>query len=95
MSKKAEYGIAALILVIGIVVSALILLLPKQSSGKTADADLRETQNDSSSLIYTVRFYDNGGELLESREVREAGSILPPQYIPRKAYCQSELQGIP
>ena len=83
MSKKAEYGIAALILVIGIVVSALILLLPKQSSGKTADADLRETQNDSSSLIYTVRFYDNGGELLESREVREAGSILPPQYIPQ------------
>lgn len=90
MNRKKEYGISAVILLIGFAVSAWILLYPKadriqnkpppDGSGEeqlTENGDEKESENIPS---YTVRFCDEEGNTLETKSVKEGESVLPPDY---------------
>lgn len=90
MNRKKEYGISAVILLIGCAVSAWILLYPKteriQNKPPPDESDEKQTigntdEKESENIpSYTVRFCDEEGDTLETQSVKEGESVLPPDY---------------
>ncbi len=89
MSKKKEYIIAAIILVLGCAISAFILFIPKKAKPDIKPPTDTEISEQSEGVIhipdenlktFTVNFYDENGNVLESKSVKEGKSALPPDY---------------
>lgn len=90
MNRKKEYGISAVILLVGFAVSAWILLYPKteriQNKPPPDESDEEQTigntdEKESENIpSYTVRFCDEEGNTLETQSVKEGESVFPPSY---------------
>ena len=88
MSSKKQYLIAGLILLVGIVVSAAILLPTFLKKNKDLPVETTEATVTTEALAeYVVTFYDASGNVMQKSTVKDGETVLPPKLHSKTLRC--------